>query len=77
MFFLTPSGFFQYFLLTFVDYYIVDEFESTDANTVVFKLDVKCDVNPNAKPGSLDPADMYRNSTGDDFKNHIPIPSLI
>ncbi|KAI9362476.1 DNA-directed RNA polymerase [Zopfochytrium polystomum] len=35
----------------------------SDVNTVVFKLNIKCDNNPNPTVGSLDPNDLYKNST--------------
>jgi hypothetical protein len=36
----------------------------TDLNTIVFKLNLKCDFNPNAKAGAVNPEDLYRNSAG-------------
>ncbi|KAJ1567922.1 DNA-directed RNA polymerases I and III subunit RPAC1, partial [Cladochytrium tenue] len=38
--------------------------QPSDLNTIVFKLQVKCEANPNAHVGSMDPEDLYINSTG-------------
>ncbi|KAJ3411821.1 DNA-directed RNA polymerases I and III subunit RPAC1 [Chytridiales sp. JEL 0842] len=34
----------------------------TDLNTIVFKMSVKCDFNPNAKADAVNPEDLYRNN---------------
>ncbi|KAJ3301005.1 DNA-directed RNA polymerases I and III subunit RPAC1, partial [Blyttiomyces sp. JEL0837] len=36
--------------------------DHTDDNTIVFELNIKCEVNPNAKPNAVKPSEMYKNS---------------
>ncbi|KAJ3193644.1 DNA-directed RNA polymerases I and III subunit RPAC1, partial [Irineochytrium annulatum] len=46
-----------------VDVFSFPDDEPNDKNTVVMQLKVKCEINPNAKPNAVNPADKYINSS--------------
>lgn len=48
----------------FVVYHSIADDGPTDLNTLVFKLKVKCERNPDAAEGETDPTKMYINSQG-------------